>query len=463
MQSFKTTFVQHTATDVEFEESFQKIESVEWEELSTFGDIITAARQLGLFGILVPKEYGGGGFNLRQFCDMCIAFESFDTTSSHSVGYFNTLGLLPLLFAHKLDFNDYVRRIASGQLLCSFALTEIQGGSHMRGMNVMATKCNGTWVLNGFKANIAHAQDAGLFLVCAQDESKKFRIFIVPKAENVQITRSVHPQYMNRIYINNISFDSVVVPDDHVIEDEKPVYDAMMCTRVVILAGKIGHLERCLRLLNNWVSTRVISTGLMKDDIYVKRTIDKIKLYHRLLTVVLDVSCRLDEEEGEDALGVPYDLAMVAKLTSVECAIDASFCTQALFGAKGIAQDSVLPRAMDDVRNWKVMEGSSEPMQHFLAVNFLRQKGWMAALVKEFPLCFAEVSQNVPRNPLASDLVSFGYVICWSVAKAICQKEGKLDASLKWIIDGKIQQGVHYLQGPFGQSNRFIGDDILSV
>jgi alkylation response protein AidB-like acyl-CoA dehydrogenase len=71
---------------------------------------------------------------------------------------------------------------------------------------------------------------------------------------------------------------------------------------------------------------------------------------------------------------VLYDLAIVAKLVSVELAVDVSFCTQALFGAKGIATDSVLLRAMDDVRNWKVMEGSSEPMQHFLALNFLRQK-----------------------------------------------------------------------------------------
>jgi alkylation response protein AidB-like acyl-CoA dehydrogenase len=112
----------------------------------------------------------------------------------------------------------------------------------------------------------------------------------------MHITRSVHPQYMNRIYINDIRFDNVIVPDDHVVQDEKAVYDSMMCTRVGILAG---HLERCLRLLEEWTSSRYISTGLMMNDLYVQRTIDKIKMYHSLLTSILEMCCKYDEDETE--------------------------------------------------------------------------------------------------------------------------------------------------------------------
>jgi hypothetical protein len=51
--------------------------------------------------------------------------------------------------------------------------------------------------------------------------------------------------------------------------------------------------------------------------------------------------------------------------------------------------------------------------------------------VKEFPQCFADVLRTMPQISLEADLVSFGYVVCWSVAKAICEREGKLDRSLR--------------------------------
>jgi hypothetical protein len=83
--------------------------------------------------------------------------------------------------------------------------------------------------------------------------------------------------------------------------------------------------------------------------------------------------------------------------------------------------------------------------------------------VKEFPQCFADVLRTMPQISLEADLVSFGYVVCWSVAKAICEREGKLDRSLRWLIDGKIRQGLHFLQGPYGPSQRFLVDDADST
>ena len=171
IQSYQPTWNQHedpARQEVQFQRARDAINSVDWCSLPDFDAIMDAGKRSNLMGMGTPARYGGLGLSTRQLSRLFRQFERLDTTSSHSVGYYNTLGVMPLLFAGVLDLGGFVERVARGEALGSFVLTEPQGGSHMRGMHEMARKAGTDWRLNGTKTYIAHAQAADFFLVCAR-------------------------------------------------------------------------------------------------------------------------------------------------------------------------------------------------------------------------------------------------------------------------------------------------------
>ena len=432
-----------------FRQASNGINGVDWEGLPDFGSIIRAARDAPacLLGLGVPRKLGGLGLTPRQSCQLFREFERLDTTSSHTVGYQNSLGVFPLLFSGKMELGGYLEKIARGQMISSFVITEPQGGSHMRGMQKFATRDisrPGKWILNGTKGNIAHAQAAGVFLVSAQAKDG-FKVFIVPSnSPGVSVTRTVNPVYMSRIYINEISFHNVEVDDSHCIENEKVIYDSMMATRTFILAGKIGHVERCLDLLRPFVASRLISTGRMSENPYVKRRIERMEIHHRVLSGLMEFILQQEEQ-----VGVSYDLAMTAKVVGVAAAMEASTDTQSLFGAKSVDPATRIAKATDDVRNWKYMDGASEPVQHFLAVNYMTARPWSKQFVARHPKCFAPISQHLSRHTsAATEFVTLGEAVAWAITKAACIEVKALDNQMSWICDHAIERALAECVGP---------------
>lgn len=424
--------------------ALDSLRSVDWMSLPDFKTIMRVGGELGLCGAAPPTRLGGLGLTTRQFCNSARVFESLDTGAAHSVGYQNSLGVLPLLFANTPVADALVPDICAGKELSIFAITEPQGGSFMRGMQDFGRREDGRWILNGTKANIAHAQDGTLFLLAARAHGA-FRLFIVRRDQpGVEVTRSVHPAYMPRIYINDLSFTNVVVEDSHVIQDPSVVYDAMMLTRIYIAAGKLGHMDRCLRLIDEQVQDRFIATGPMAKDPSVRRRIEIIRWSRSLLSALLEEVYRLEESQQP----VPYEFALAGKVIGVQAALEASDIMQTLHGARGVDSSTGIHRAADDVKNWRIMEGAPEPMMQYLAVSMQLDRNELRSYLSH-PLAGRLPTEHPSPD---ADTASLGGAVAWLMALGCAKAHGTLDAGQEWLAERQVDRYLRDFAGPTAAS-----------
>jgi hypothetical protein len=259
----------------------------------------------------------------------------------------------------------------------------------------------------------------------------------------VKISRTWRVAYMQRIFVNEIEFDAVRVPDDHVLHERKVLYDTMMLTRVYILAAKIGHIERCLDRLQQFVPFRTISTGLMADNPSVRRRIRELEIGAQVCRALLDYALQ-EEQRG----AVAYDLAMAGTVVGVKLAMEASATLQSLFGARGLDPGTGIPIVADDVRAWTMMEGASEPLQHFLAANYLAHKPWMDEFTALHPECFAAIPSSISPNASNVDMTALGEAVAWAIVQGCTRAFGVATIHTDWFLERRRTACVDDFLGP---------------
>ncbi len=136
-------------------------------------EIVDEMRELGLFGLSIPEEYGGLGLTLEEemlvIFELCHAAPTFRSVIGTNVG----IGSLGITF----DGTDeqkrkYLPRLATGELIASFCLTEPESGSDAGSLRTSAVRNSDHFVLNGTKRFITNAPEAGLFTVFARTNPK---------------------------------------------------------------------------------------------------------------------------------------------------------------------------------------------------------------------------------------------------------------------------------------------------
>lgn len=439
--------------EVNFAEAMQAIKTTDWNALEDFDDIAREARRLRLTALATPTRLGGRGLTNRHLCAIFRQFTRLDTASAHIIGYFSSLGVNPLLFTNNFEMGGYLADVATGEGLGIFAITEAQGGSHLAGMKTTARKTSSGWVLNGTKMYIAHAQAGTFYNLCVPTQ-EGFKVFVVDrKNPGLSISQSFRMAYMRRIILNEITLQNVQVADEFVIHDPAAVYNPMMIGRTQIMSSKIGHIERCLDHLLPFISDRQISTGRMIDNAYVQRKVRNMELSIAVLEALLELNLA-EETNG----GTAFELALAAKITGVELAMEASQMLQSLHGARGLDPVTNIPHVADDVRVWTVMEGCSQPMGHFIAFNYLKRKPWLAGFMAAHPDSFTAIPKPEHFTDHANvDMVALGYALSWAFVHAATHINGSATAETEWFLARRIEHYVQEVTGPLART-RFLSD-----
>jgi acyl-CoA dehydrogenase len=135
--------------------------------------IVAEMRALGLFGLSIPEAYGGLGLTMEE--EVTIAFELGRTSPAFRslLGTNNGIGSQGLVFAGTPEQKaHYLPRLASGELIAAFALTEPGSGSDAASLSTSARRDGGHYVLNGTKRYITNATEAGIFTVMARTDPR---------------------------------------------------------------------------------------------------------------------------------------------------------------------------------------------------------------------------------------------------------------------------------------------------
>ena len=330
-------------------------------------DLRTAAADLGLFGYAIPQEWGGLGLNLMQDVELAMEFGYTVLSLRSMFGSNNGIaGQVLVNYGTDSQRELWLRRIASGEVVASFALTEPGAGSNPGGLKTTARQDGDDWVISGSKRFLTNAPTAGLFITFARTREASGRdpgiaVFLVP-ADSPGVEVGPHDRKMGQegAWTSDVNFDSVRVSSGALVgESEQVGYQAAMSSlargRVHIAALAVGSARRALdesvayaavatqggtpigefQLVQAHIAD--MQTGVMAGEALVREFARK---YH----------------SGEDRRIAPS----VAKLFCTEMAGQVADKAVQVHGGTGYMREVPVERIYREVRLLRLYEGTSE-------------------------------------------------------------------------------------------------------
>lgn len=220
--------------------------------------IMNDMKKLGLFGITIPTEYGGMGLTIEQEIDLMLVLGKVSPVFQAQFGTNQGIGSYLITNYGSLEQKEkYFPEMAKGDIISSFAATEINAGSDIRSVESMVTKDGNKFILNGSKRYISNAPIAGIFIVLAkiasdsEANSTKHGLFIVEKS-NLGLTISdVNKQMGHKgATTANLTFKNCILHEGSILGELgnglELCYQNLNKGRLIIAAMATAAAERLL-------------------------------------------------------------------------------------------------------------------------------------------------------------------------------------------------------------------------
>lgn len=344
-------------------------------------DIVQGMKDLGLCGLSIPEAYGGLGLTTEE--EVLVAIELCQTSPAFRSLIGTTIGIGSqgiLMDGTEVQKQDFLPRLARGEILASFALTEPEAGSDAGSLRTSARRDGDHYVIDGTKRYITNARYAGIFTLMARtDASVKgaagISAFIVD-ADSPGISFGKRDRKMGQkgAHTCDVIFDGVRVPAHRMIGGEpragKGFHTAMKVLdkgRIVIAAVCVGVAERMLAdALRYAMERRQFGQAIAEFQLVQAMLADSKTELYAARCMVLDAA-RL-RDAGQD---MATEAACAKLFASEMCGRVADRAVQ-IFGGAGYVADSGIERFYRDVRLFRIYEGTSQIQQLVIARNMIR-------------------------------------------------------------------------------------------
>lgn len=349
------------------------IEAKVGEEDEVPQEIVDEMKNLGLFGIAVPEEYGGLALDMET--EALVAMELGETSPAFRSVAGTNIGIgsqALVLFGTDEQKERWLPGIASGDLIASFALTEPEAGSDAGSLTTKAIRDGDHYVLNGTKRYITNANKADLFTVMARTDPdtpgpKGVSAFIVER-DTPGVTVGVPEKKMGQqgAHICDVIFEDARVPAENMIAGEGEGFKVAMSVldkgRLHISAVATGVSKRLIREMVNYALERQqFGKPIMQHQMIQAMIADSQAETYAAECMIMDAARRRDA--GEDVTL----LASSTKLFATEaCGRVADRAVQ-VFGGAGYVSDYGIERFYRDVRIFRLYEGTSQIQQVIIA------------------------------------------------------------------------------------------------
>ena len=342
-------------------------------------ELVREMKVLGLFGLSIPEEYGGLGLTMEE--EVLVALEVGRTSPAFRTlfGTNNGIGAQGIV----LDGTEkqkrlYLPKLASGEIIASFALTEPDSGSDAASVRTSAARDGEHYVLNGTKRFITNAPEAGIFTVMARtDHSVKgaagISAFIV-EARTPGLTIGATDKKMGQkgAHTADVVFVDCRVPAENLIGGKEGVgfYTAMKVLdkgRLHIAAVCVGVAERMLDDALRYALGRYQFGKPIADFQLIQAMLaDSRAESYAARCMVLDAARRRD-----DGADITTEAACAKLFSSEMCGRVADRALQ-IHGGAGYMSDYSIERFYRDVRLFRIYEGTTQIQQLVIARNMIR-------------------------------------------------------------------------------------------
>ncbi|HZV54982.1 MAG TPA: acyl-CoA dehydrogenase [Rhodocyclaceae bacterium] len=216
---------------------------------------------MGLLGTTIPAEYGGGGLNHVAYGLIAREVERVDSGYRSMMSVQSSLVMLPIFeFGTEDQKRKYLQKLASGELIGCFGLTEPDHGSDPGAMETRARSTPGGYRLSGAKIWITNSPIADIFVVWARDDTGRIRGFVLEKGMSGLAAPVIHGKVGLRTSITGeIVMDDVFVPEANAlpeIEGLKGPFTCLDSARYGIAWGALGAAEDCWHRARQYVLDR---------------------------------------------------------------------------------------------------------------------------------------------------------------------------------------------------------------
>lgn len=352
------------------------------EEDAVPAEIVQEMKDLGLFGMTVPEEFGGLGLTMSE--EIAVLFQFGRTSLAYRSVFGTTVGIGSqgiVMDGTAQQKAEWLPRLASGEMIASFALTEPGAGSDAASVATTATKDGDSYRLNGTKRYITNAPRAGFFTVMARSEpdvpgAGGISAFIVP-ADTPGISFGKLDKKMGQkgTMTCDVMFDDAVVPAANIIggvpgRGFKTAMKVLDRGRIHMAALASGQ---CARLLDESVRYAVerkqFGQEIGKFQLVQAMLADSRVDTHTAWLVTQDAARRFDAGEKVSAD------ASLAKYFTTEAVGRVADRAVQVFGGAGYMAEYRVERFYRDVRLLRIYEGTSQIQQTIIAKALLRDAG----------------------------------------------------------------------------------------
>ena len=348
-------------------------------------EIIQEMRELGLFGLSVPEEYGGLGLNMSE--EAQVIFEMGRTSFAFRSVIGTTVGIGSqgiVMDGTQAQKAEWLPQLASGEKMASFALTEPGAGSDAASIITTATRDGDVYRLNGAKRYITNAPRAGMFTVMARSEagvkgSGGITAFILDaKTPGISFGKPDKKMGQKGTITCDVVFDDVVVPAENIIggvpgRGFKTAMKVLDRGRIHLAALAAGMAHRLVQEQVAYaVERRQFGQAIGQFQLVQGMIADSRTDAYASLCMVTDVARRFDAGEKVSA-----DVAATKYFTSEAVGRVADRAVQ-IHGGAGYISEYKAERFYRDVRLLRIYEGTSQVQQTIIAKSLLREAGLAA-------------------------------------------------------------------------------------
>lgn len=341
-------------------------------------DIIAEMRELGLFGLSIPEEFGGLGLTMEE--EVLVCFELGQTSPAFRSVIGTNVGIGSqgvVMFGTDEQKREWLPKLARGEIVTSFALTEPGAGSDAASVRTSAIRDGDHYVVNGTKRFITNANRAGMFTLLARSDSSRkgasgISAFIVPaKLPGISIGKPEKKMGQQGAHICDVIFEDVRVPAYLRLGEEGEGFRVAMSVldrgRLHISAVCVGVAERLIRECVSYARERKqFGQAIGEFQLIQAMLADSRTEAYAARAMICDAASRRDAGENvtmESACAKYFASEMVGRVADRAVQI---------FGGAGYVADYGIERFYRDVRIFRIYEGTSQIQQLVIARNMLK-------------------------------------------------------------------------------------------
>ena len=341
--------------------------------------LVAQMRELGLFGLSIPEEYGGLGLTMEE--EVLAAFEIARTSPAFRslFGTNNGIGSQGILIdGTDEQKNTWLPRMASGEIVGSFALTEPGYGSDAGSLATSAVRDGDHYIINGTKRYITNAPEAGVFTVMARTDGTRkgpsgVSAFIVARdTPGISLGKTDRKMGQQGAHTCDVIFENCRVPASSIIGGKegmgfKTAMKVLDKGRLHISAICVGVAERMLAdALRYAMERQQFGQPIAEFQLIQAMLADSKAEIYAARSMVLDAARRRDNHED-----ISTEASCCKLFASEMCGRVADRSVQ-IHGGAGYVSDYAAERFYRDVRLFRIYEGTSQIQQLVIARNMIK-------------------------------------------------------------------------------------------